>query len=102
MQRSDGTYNAPEKVVVGGKAVNFADLDGALSDTVVEGISTPGKTGISPADTADNNRSVLCSWRYGRYDPMSEATDFAGPDPATTQLTTVHGEQRRERIFRPK
>jgi len=70
-QRSDGTYNAPEKVVVGGKAVNFADLDGALSDTVVEGISTPGKTGISSADTADNNRSVSV--------PGEEPTDWSKP-----------------------
>ena len=70
-ERPDGTYNAPQKVVVGGKAVNFADLDGALSDTVVEGISTPGKTGISPADTADNNRSVSV--------PGDEPTDWSKP-----------------------
>ena len=70
-QRSDGTYNAPQKVVVGGKAVNFADLDGALSDTVVEGISTPGETGISSADTADNNRSVSV--------PGEEPTDWSKP-----------------------
>ena len=86
-QRPDGTYNAPEKVVVGGKAVNFADLDGALSDTVVEGISTPGKTGISSADTADNNRSVSIpgdertNWMEPRQKSYSELRREAFLDP---------------------
>ena len=86
-QRSDGTYNAPQKVVVGGKAVNFADLDGALSDTVVEGISTPGKTGISPADTADNNRSVSV--------PGDEPTDWSKPRQKS------YSELRREAFLDP-
>ena len=86
-QRSDGTYDAPQKVVVGGKAVNFADLDGALSDTVVEGISTPGKTGISSADTADNNRSVSVpgekptDWSKPRQKSYSELRKEAFLDP---------------------
>ena len=86
-QRSDGTYNAPQKVVVGGKAVNFADLDGALSDTVVEGISTPSKTGISPADTADNNRSVSV--------PGDEPTDWSKPRQKS------YSELRREAFLDP-
>ena len=86
-QRPDGTYNAPEKVVVGGKAVNFADLDGALSDTVVEGISTPGKTGISSADTADNNRSVSV--------PGEEPTDWSKPREKS------YSELRREAFLDP-
>lgn len=86
-QRPDGTYNAPQKVVVGGKAVNFADLDGALSDTVVEGISTPGKTGISPADTADNNRSVSV--------PGEERTDWSKPRQKS------YSELRREAFLDP-
>ena len=86
-ERSDGTYNAPQKVVVGGKAVNFADLDGALSDTVVEGISTPGETGISSADTADNNRSVSV--------PGEEPTDWSKPREKS------YSELRREAFLDP-
>ena len=54
---------------------------------IFEGISTPGKNGVSPADVADNKRSVRIPGDMGDMDPMSEATggadddDFGGPDP---------------------
>lgn len=86
-QRADGTFNAPQKVIVGGKAVNFSDLDGALSNTVVEGISTPGDTGISAADTADNNRSLSIpgenptNWMKPRQKDFSELRKEAFLDP---------------------
>ena len=64
-ENADGTYNAPEMVVVNGKAVKFSDLDNALNDKVVEGSSTPGRTSLTPVDVADNKRSVTID-RDGR------------------------------------
>lgn len=78
-ERPDGTYDAPEMVVVGGKAVKFSDLDQALNDTVVEGSSTPGRTSLTPADTADNKRVITIDRDFGdgaRGD-SDERTDFS-------------------------
>ena len=73
---------------------DLSELQGSYADGLIssdqlifEGISTPGKNGVSPADTADNNRSVRIPGDMDDMDPMSEATggadddDFAGPDP---------------------
>ena len=78
VERPDGTYDAPEMVIVGGKAVKFSDLDSALNSNVVEGISTPGKTSLSPVSTADNKRVITIDRNSGggaRTD-YDERTDF--------------------------
>ena len=73
---------------------DLSELQGSFADGLIssdqlifEGISSPGKNGVSPADTADNKRSVRIPGDMDDMDPMSEATggadddDFAGPDP---------------------
>ena len=73
---------------------DLSELQGSYADGLIskdqlifEGISTPGKNGVSPADTADNNRSVRIPGDMDDMDPMFDETggadddDFAGPDP---------------------
>ena len=73
---------------------DLSELQGSAADGLIskdqlifEGISTPGKNGVSPADVADNKRSVRIPGDMDDMDPMFEATggadddDFGGPDP---------------------
>ena len=87
---------------------DLSELQGSYADGLIssdqlifEGISTPGKNGVSPADTADNNRSVRIPGDMDDMDPMFDelqvglmTTILQVLTLKTTQLTTVHGEQR--------
>jgi len=59
------------------EAILYAQNAGFTPTAVVEGSSTPGEIGASPADTADNNRSVSVPGE----DPQNSGTNWGVAQP---------------------
>ena len=58
------------------EAILHAQGAGFTPAVVVEGSSTPGQTGVTPADTADNNRSVSVPGEEVAADPKNSGTNW--------------------------
>ena len=71
LKAQDGGYLDGFEGGTNEEAILYAQDKGFNPQFVAEGISTPGESGSSPADTADNNRSVSI--------PGEEPTDWMKP-----------------------
>ena len=65
------------------------EAPGMQEGMVYEGISTPGKNGSSPADTADNNRSIRIDPRNSGDDDDDERFSNFGADYGETYTSTI-------------